>query len=150
MRMKVILQQDVKGLGKKGDTVEVAEGYGRNFLLPRKLAIEATAANLNQLKQEKQAKAMKEQREKTEAEKLAAVLKEKPLVIKAKTGDKGKLFGSVTAGDIADRLAAESIVIDKKKIQLEEPIKSLGNYTVPIRLYPGVSVNLHVQVVEDK
>jgi len=148
--MKVILQQDVKGLGKKGQTVTVAEGYGRNFLLPRKLAIEATTANLNQLKQESQAKAMKEERERAEAEKLAAKLQAKPLVIKAKTGETGKLFGSVTSSDIAERLAAESLAIDKKKIQLAEPIKSLGSYTVPIRLYPGVSVDLRVQVVEDK
>lgn len=148
--MKVILQQDVKGLGKKGEVVEVAEGYGRNFLIPRKLAVEATAANMNQLKQQKQAQVQKEKREKAEAQRLAAVLKEKTLVIKAKTGDTGKLFGSVTSGDIAERLAAESIQIDKKKIQLSEPIKSLGTYTVPIRLYPGVNVDLQVQVVEDK
>lgn len=144
--MEVILQQDVKNLGKKGDTVKVAEGYARNFLIPRGMAVEATASNLKQLQQEKKVKAQKAKREEAEARDLAKKLEAQPIVIKAKTGDSGKLFGSVTSNDIVEALEKKNISIDKRKIQLPEPIKTLGSYTIPVKLYPGVTADLAVRI----
>lgn len=144
--MEVILQQDVKNLGKKGDTVKVAEGYARNFLIPRGIAVEATASNLKQLQQEKKVKAQKAKREEAEARDLAKKLEAQPIVIKARTGDSGKLFGSVTSNDIVEALEKKNISIDKRKIQLPEPIKTLGSYTIPVKLYPGVTADLTVRI----
>ncbi len=144
--MEVILQQDVKSLGKKGDTVKVAEGYARNFLFPRGLAVEATKGTLKKLQQEKMAKAQKAKREEVEAQELAEKVGSVPLVIKAKTGEAGKLFGSVTSNDIVAALKKKGIAVDKRKVQLAEPIKSLGTYTVPVKLLAGVVAELTVEI----
>ncbi len=147
--MKVILLQDVKSLGKKGDIVEVSKGYARNFILPKKLGVEATGKNINDLKLQKA------NQEKIAAENLAAAkeladqLSDKSVVIPMKVGDNGKVFGAVSNKEIAaaakDQLGLE---IDKKKISVDEPIKSLGEHTVKIKLHPKVTGQLKVNVTE--
>ncbi|NLN27966.1 MAG: 50S ribosomal protein L9 [Firmicutes bacterium] len=144
--MKVILTQDVKSLGKKGDVVEVKEGYGRNFLIPRGLAVAADEGNLRRLKHEQAVQKSKEAREREEAEQVKAQLEQLTVTLRVKTGEKGRLFGSITAGDVADELAKHGIEIDRRKIELDEPIKSLGAYTVTVRVYPGVTAQLKVVV----
>ena len=147
--MKVILLEDVKKLGKKGDLVEVAEGYGRNYLLPRKLAEEATQGSIKQLKQEKAALKKKKLREVEEAKQLAEKIKELNVNLKVKCGAQGKLFGSVTSKDIAEALKkAHNIEIDRRKIEISEPIRSLGNYEVNVKLAPEVETRLLVKIVE--
>ena len=134
-----------QGLGK-GQVVKVAEGYARNFLFPRKLAIEATKSALRQVQEERRVQSQKAKREEIEAQELAKELESKPLVLKAKTGDGGKLFGSITSTDIVDGLKQRGVKVDKRRVQLAEPIKSLGSYRVPIRLLPGIVAELTVQV----
>ena len=147
--MEVILQKDVKNLGKKGEVVDVAEGYARNFLLPRGLAVEATAGNLKQVSLENKAKKQKRERELKEAQDIAAKLDGQKLQIATKVGESGKLFGSITNKDIADRLKRQyKVEIDKRKIELEEPIKSLGKYPVTVRIHPKVKAEVIVQVIE--
>lgn len=147
--MKVILQVDVKALGKKGDLVEVAEGYARNFLIPRGLAKVANESNLRALRAEQSQAAAKAQRELEEAKRVAAELEKAPIAIAGKTGGAGRLFGSVTAQDIAAAVKAKTgVQLDKRKIQLDEPIKALGTYRVPVRVHPQVEAVLTVQVVE--
>ncbi|HHT37114.1 MAG: 50S ribosomal protein L9 [Candidatus Wallacebacter cryptica] len=147
--MEVILQKDVKNLGKKGEVVDVAEGYARNFLLPRGLAVEATAGNLKQVSLENKAKKQKRERELKEAQDIAAKLDGQKLQIATKVGESGKLFGSITNQDIADRLKRQyKVEIDKRKIELEEPIKSLGKYPVTVRIHPKVKAEVIVQVIE--
>lgn len=147
--MKVILQADVKALGKKGELVEVAEGYARNFLIPRGLAKIATDSNLKSLAAEKTQAAAKAKRELEEAQKTGARLAQAGITIPAKTGGGGRLFGSVTALDIVAAVKkATGIELDKRKIVLDEPIKTLGVYKVPVRVHPQVSVELDVRVVE--
>ncbi len=146
--MKVILQQEVKKLGKKGDILEVSEGYARNFLLPQKLAIEATAGNVNAVKQQKAAQVQKEQRANDEAKVLASQLTKVSVTIPVKTGEGGKVFGSVTAKDIADALQNQyKIEIDKRKIELKDAIKSLGSYSVTVRVHPEITGKIEVNVV---
>ena len=146
--MKVILQQEVKKLGKKGDILEVSEGYARNFLLPQKLAIEATAGNVNAVKQQKAAQVQKEQRANDEAKVLASQLTKISVTIHVKTGEGGKVFGSVTAKDIADTLQNQyKIEIDKRKIELKDAIKSLGSYSVTVRVHPEITGKIEVNVV---
>lgn len=144
--MKVILTQDVKSLGKKGDIVEVKEGYGRNFLFPRGLAVPADQGSLRRLKHEKAVEQTKKEREREEAVATKERLEALTLTLSAKTGEQGRLFGSITAGDIAEALEKEGIAIDRRKIALDEPIKNLGHYTVTVRVYPGVTANLKVAV----
>lgn len=144
--MKVILTQDVKSLGKKGDVVEVKEGYGRNFLIPRGLAVAADDGSLRRLKHEKAVQKGKEAREREEAEQVKAQLEETTVTIRVKTGEKGRLFGSITASDVAAEIAKQGIEIDRRKIELEEPIKNLGNYTLTVRVYPGVTAQLKVVI----
>lgn len=147
--MEVILQQDVKGLGKKGDVVNVADGYGRNFLLPRGLAVPATAGNLRQVDLEKETQKQKRERELKEAEEVAARLQGQKLQITTKVGESGKLFGSITSQEIAERLQRQyKVEIDKRKIDLEEPIKSVGKHPIKIKLHPKVQVEIIVQVTE--
>lgn len=147
--MKVILQVDVKALGKKGDLVEVAEGYARNFLIPRGLAKVANESNLRALRAEQSQAAAKAQRELEEAKRVAAELEKAPIAVAGKTGGAGRLFGSVTAQDIAAAVKAKTgVQLDKRKIQLDEPIKALGTYRVPVRVHPQVEAVLTVQVVE--
>jgi large subunit ribosomal protein L9 len=144
--MKVILRQDVDKLGKLGDVVKVAPGYGRNYLIPRKLAVEATPGNVKITEMERLAHARRDQREKTTAGLLARELVKMTVTIRRKAGEGGTLYGSVTAIDIADYLITHKIDIDKRKIQLEEPIKAIGEYQVPIRLHREVIVPIRVIV----
>lgn len=147
--MKVILLQDVKGQGKKGDIVEAAEGYARNFLFPRKLATEATQGNINTLKDKKASEARKEQKILEEAQAIGAKLSDTLVKIETKAGEGGKLFGSVTTKDISEILDKNyRFKIDKKKLELKETIKSLGVYAVTAKLHPKVQVQFKVQVTE--
>ena len=143
--MKVILQQDVKGQGKKGQMVEVSEGYARNFLLPRKLAIEATTDAINTLNLKEKARKAEEARQKAEAEAIAGKLKDCPVKLTAKAGNGGKLFGAVTTKEISDGLKKQyNIDIPKQKLVLDEPIKSFGTYQVKAKL--GFEINGTVSV----
>lgn len=145
--MKVILQQEVKKLGKKGEILEVSEGYARNYLLPQKLAVPATNSNVNNVKQQKDAEARKQQRVLDEAKMLAAQIAKVEVIIPVKMGEGGKLFGSVTAKDIADALLAQhKFEMDKRKIELKDSIKSLGSYEVVIKLHPEVSARIQVHI----
>jgi len=143
--MKVILQQEVKKLGKKGDIIEVSEGYARNYLLPQKLAIMATANNVNNAKMQQVAEERKKERALDEAKLLAAQMTKIAVSIPVKMGEGGRLFGSVTAKDIADALVKEhKLELDKRKIELKDALKSLGTFTVPIKLHPEVSTQIQV------
>ncbi len=145
--MKVILQQEVKKVGKKGDIIEVSEGYARNYLLPQKLAIPATDGNVNVAKQQKAAEERKQQRILDEAKVLAAQLAKVSVTVSVKTGEGGKLFGSVTSKDIADAMQAQhNIEIDKRKIEMKEAIKSLGTFPVTIKIHPEVSTQIEVHI----
>ena len=149
--MKVILQQDVKGQGKKGQMVEVSDGYGRNFLLPRKLAVEATAENINTMKMQDKAKAARLAEEKAAAEAAARQLKGCQVKIKARAGQGGRLFGSITSKEISEELKAQyGIDVNKSKIVLSEPIKSFGAFEVKCKLGSEVSGTINVLVIEDK
>jgi large subunit ribosomal protein L9 len=148
--MKVILLQDVKGHGKKGDVVNASDGYVRNYLFPRKLAIEATPKNLKALKDKQAAENKRKQEELQEAKKQAEALSKVEVVVKAKSGESGKLFGSITNKEIADTLKKDhKIDLDRKKIVLPEPIRSLGNFELEVKVYPEVSGKLKVKVVEE-
>ena len=147
--MEVILRQDVPQLGRRGDIVDVKAGYARNYLLPLKLAMEATAGNRKQVAEMKAAGARREATEKTSAESLAAQLAGVALTLPAKAGESDQLFGSVTAMDIASALEAHGFTIDKRKVLLEEPIKTLGEYEVPVRLHHEVTASVKVQVVRE-
>lgn len=145
--MKVILQQEVKKLGKKGDIIEVSEGYARNYLLPQKLAIMATANNVNNANLQKAAEERKKERALDEAKLLAAQMAKITVAIPVKMGEGGRLFGSVTAKDIADALVKEhKLELDKRKIELKDALKSLGTFTVPIKLHPEVSTQIQVTI----
>ncbi len=144
--MKIILKQDVEKLGKAGDVVKVAPGYGRNYLIPRRLAVEATAGNLKITEIEKLAQARRDQHEKEAATLIAREIVKFNVTIQRKAGESGSLYGSVTALDIADFLSAHRIEIDKRKIQLEEPIKTVGEYQVPIRLHREITIPIRVIV----
>lgn len=147
--MKVILLEDVKSMGKKGEVKDVAEGYGRNFLLPRKLAVEATTGNLRAIENKKDVEKAKKDRVVDDAKRLAEKIHGVTVKIGAKVGDAGRLFGSITANDIAESLNQQHKVnIDKRKILVKEPIKSLGNFKIPVKIHPQVSAELQVQVVE--
>lgn len=149
--MKVILNQDVKGQGKKGQLVEVSDGYARNFLLPRKLAVEANADNVNKMNLEEKAKKAREAAEKAEAEAIAEQLKGCTVKIYAKSGSGGRLFGAVTSKEIAECLKAQyGLDVAKSKIVQEEPIKSFGTYDLKCKLGYEVAGNLHVVVAEEK
>ena len=148
--MKVILQQDVKKVGNKGDVVEVSEGYGRNFLLPKKLAVEATAANLETAKQKANSAARKKQQATDEARLLAAQLEKVSVKVAVRTGDGGKLFGSVTGKDVADALAKEhGIDIDRRKISLKSEVTGTGEYEAVIKVHPEIQSTIRVLVVAE-
>jgi large subunit ribosomal protein L9 len=145
--MDVILQKDVKNLGSKGDVVKVAEGYGRNYLIPRGLAIEATDKNMAELKMKKKQQKKREERELQEAQNIAKKIDDKRLVLKVKAGEKGRLFGSITTKDIAEKIQSDyGVELDKRKIELAQPIRTLGNYRVEIKIHPGVIATLNVVV----
>lgn len=146
--MKVILLSDVKALGKKGDVVEVAEGYGRNFLLPRKLASEANKGALTMLQEQNKAQAKREAQALAETQELAKLLESKPVAVRAKAGGNGKLFGTVTNADIAEAITESfSIEVDKHKIEVKNSIKALGTYPVEVRLGKNVVAKTTVSVV---
>ena len=149
--MKVILQQDVKGHGKKGQMVEVSDGYGRNFLLPRKLAVEAPAENVNTMKMQDKAKKAKEAEEKAQAQAMAEQLKGFQVKIFAKAGQGGRLFGSVTSKEISESLKEQyKLDINKTKIVLPDPIKSFGSFEVKCKLGHEITGTINVLVVEQK
>ena len=147
--MQVILLQDVRGQGKKGEMVNVSDGYARNFLFPRKLAQEATADNVNTMRMNDKAKREKEQKAREEAAELSVKLRELTLTVWAKGGGAGRLFGSVTSQEIADALKEqEKIELDKRKIVIDEPIKTVGLYTVKVKLGFEINAPLKVEVKE--
>lgn len=143
--MEVILKEDLEHLGSRGDVVKVADGYGRNYLLPRKLAMQATAANKAVIEQMKQSAIRRSAREKGEAEQLVAQYDALTLAFTRKIGENEQLFGSVTSSDIAQALEAQGYATDRRKIQLEEPLRQLGEFLVPVKLHREVSA--HVKVV---
>lgn len=147
--MKLILQQDVKNIGKKGDIVEVAEGYGRNFLLPKKYAVEATAANLNIAKAKAGSAARKKAQDADEAKLLGSQLSKLTISVPVKVGDNGKLFGSVTGKDISDILKKQhQIDIDKRKITIKGEVTQLGEYDVSIKVHPEVTCSIKINIVK--
>lgn len=148
--MEVILKEDVNKLGHRGDVVKVADGYGRNYLLPEKLAIEANVANKAVIEQMKASAVRKSVKEKAGAEQLATQLSEVELVFERKVGENEHLFGSVTSGDIAHALEAKGYTIDRRKIALDEPLKSLGEYHVPVKLHREVTSHVKVTVKGDQ
>jgi large subunit ribosomal protein L9 len=148
--MEVILKEDVNKLGHRGDVVKVADGYGRNYLLPGKLAIEANAANKVVIEQMKGSAVRKSAKEKTEAEGLSTQLNEIELVFERKVGEHEHLFGSVTSGDIAHQLEEKGFKIDRRKISLEEPLKTIGEYHVPVKLHREVTSHIKVTVKGDQ
>ena len=145
----VILREDVKALGKAGELVRVKPGYARNFLLPQGLAFEATEGNKKRIAAETRARGVRDQAERTEAERFAATLGAVALTLKGKAGEEGKLFGSITAQDIADALAAQGHQVDKRRIELEHPIKTIGHHTVGVRLHSEVHAEVRVSVVAE-
>lgn len=148
--MKIILQKDVKSLGKKGEVIEVKEGYARNFLFPKKLAIEANEKNLQLLKKQKNEQAKEEQKQLEEAQALADKINNIKLQLKVKSGEQGRLFGAVTTKDIAQELEKNhNLKIDRRKIELKENIKNLGNYQLNVKLHAQVNAQLNVQVIEE-
>ena len=149
--MKVILLQDVKGKGKKGQMLEVSDGYARNFMLPRKLAVEATADAINTMRMNDKATQERIAREKAEAMELSNKLRQMTLVVTAKGGGSGRLFGSVTNQEIADALKAKTgVTIDKRKIVISDPIKNVGTYTVTCKLGYEITAPLTVKIEEGK
>jgi len=146
--MEVILKEDVAKLGSRGDLVKVAEGYGRNYLLPRKLAIEANAGNKAVIEQMKAAAVRRSAKEKSQAEELSKQFDGVTLSFSRRTGEHDQLFGSVTSSDIAEALAKKGFDIDRRKIQLHDPLKTLGEFTVPVKLHKDVSA--HFKVVIEK
>jgi len=147
--MEVILKDDVLNLGHRGDLVKVADGYARNYLLPRKLALQATSANKAVVEQMKNSAVRRAATEKAQAEALAVKLEPVVLDFTRKSGEAGHLFGSVTSADIATALDAKGFEIDRRKIQLAEPIKTVGDHTVAIKLYREVSAHIKVNVVAE-
>ena len=148
--MKVILQQDIKKVGSKGDIVEVSEGYGRNFLLPKKLAVEATAANLETAKQKANSAARKKQQATDEARLLAAQLEKVSVKVAVRIGEGGKLFGSVTGKDVADALAKEhGIDVDRRKISLKSEVTGTGEYEAVFKVHPEIQSTIGVVVVAE-
>ena len=148
--MEVILREDVEKLGSRGQVVKVAPGYARNFLLPKRLAVAATEANKKIVEQERQAHLRKEAKAKGEAEDLGKLMANVTVTIAQKAGENDQLFGSVTSKDIADALVGQNYTIDRRRIQLDEPIKQLGEYKVPVRLHREVTVEVKVVVAKEE
>ena len=148
--MEVILREDVEKVGNRGEVVKVAPGFARNFLLPKKLAVAATESNKKIVEQERQAHLRKEAKFKSEAEDLSKLMSGVTVTIAQKAGENDQLFGSVTSKDVADALAAKNFTIDRRKVQLEEPIKQLGEFKVPVRLHKDVTAEVTVHVVKEE
>ena len=147
--MEVILKEDVAKLGSRGDVVKVAEGYGRNFLLPRKLAIQASAGNKKVIEQMRAAAVRRSAKEKAHAEELSKQFDGLSLSFARRSGEQDQLFGSVTSGDLADAMEKKGFNIDRRKIQLHEPLKSLGEFTVPVKLHRDVTAHLKVVIEKE-
>ena len=147
--MEVILKQDVLKLGNRGDVVKVADGYGRNYLLPGKLAIEATTVNKAVIEQMKASSVRKSAKEKAQSEDLAKQMDAVELTFERKVGENDHLFGSVTSGDIAQQLEAQGYMVDRRKIALEEPLKQLGEFHVPVKLHREVTAHVKVTIKSD-
>ena len=147
--MKIVLRTDVENVGKRGEVVKVAAGYARNYLLPKKLALEATGGNLKRVAMERRVQEVHEAKEKQEAESLAARIAQLSCTAVRKVGENEVLYGSLTSSDVAELLEKEGVSVDKRKILLEEPIKSLGIYEVPIKIHPQVTASLKVWVVKE-
>ncbi len=146
--MKVVLLQDVKKLGKKGDIMEVAEGYARNFLMPQKLAAQATKDTLNQLQQQKSAAVDRQKRQLEEAKLLAAQLATIEVKVVAKAGEGGRLFGAITTKDVADAAKAQhGVELDRRKMEFADPVKNLGSANVLIKVHPEVTAEIKIQVI---
>ena len=147
--MEVILKEDIAKLGSRGDVVKVAEGYGRNYLLPRKLAIVADEGNKAVIVQMKSAAVRRSAKEKTKAEELAKQFENVSVSFTRKSGENDQLFGSVTSGDIAEGLEKKGLNIDRRKIQLHEPLKTVGEFTIPIKLHKDVTAHLKVVIEKE-
>ncbi len=149
--MKVVLLQDVKALGKKGELVNTSDGYARNFLFPKKLAKEANSQAMNELKNAEESKAFKIKTDTENAQKTAELLKDKTIKIQAKAGQGGKLFGKVTAKEVSEHLKSQfGVDVDKRKIAIDGDIKAFGVYKAEVKLYTGVSAKISIQVIEQQ
>jgi large subunit ribosomal protein L9 len=147
--MQIILQEDVEKLGTRGQVVDVAEGYARNFLLPRKLALEASAGNMKRLEKMRATFAKKEATEKGDAQKLAELLAGVSLELTRKAGENDQLFGSVTSADISEALAAKGFTVEKRKIALADPIKVVGDFEIPVKLHREIAANVKLSVKKE-
>lgn len=146
--MKVILKSDIKGVGKKDEVINASDGYARNYLFPRNLAVEANTENMNKLKAKQESNAYRKSQEKEAAQELANKLSKIMLKVQVRTGENGKIFGGISSKEIADNLKKDyQFIVDKKKIELKEPIKELGTKIVEIKLYEGVIAKLKVDVI---
>ena len=148
--MNVVLREDVEKLGKRGETVKVADGYGRNYLIPKKLAYPATPGNLKVIEHEKRAKDLRDARILQDHQKVAAAVSGLSFTVPKRVGENDVLFGSVTSQDIAELLAAKGFEIDKRRIELHEPIKSLGPHSVPVKLHKDVTAHVSIEVVKEE
>ena len=148
--MDVILREDIANLGTRGQVVKVAPGYARNFLLPKKLAVSASGANKKIIEQERQAHLRKEAKLQVEAQELSKLMTGVSITINQKAGENDQLFGSVTSKDVADGLAAKGFTVDRRKIQLDDPIKSLGEFKVPVKLHKDVTAEVTVIVAKEE
>jgi len=147
--MEVILKEDIAKLGSRGDVVKVAEGYGRNYLLPRKLAIQANAGNKAVIEQMKSASLRRSAKEKTQAEELAKQFDGVALSFQRRSGENDQLFGSVTSGDIVDALAKKGFNLDRRKVQLHEPLKTVGEFAIPVKLHKDVTAHLKIVIEKE-
>jgi large subunit ribosomal protein L9 len=147
--IEVILREDIKSLGRAGEMVRVKPGYARNYLLPKGLAYEATEGNRKRIAAETRVRAARDQAERTEAERLAGTLSGLELRLSGKAGEEGKLFGSITSQDIADALARQGHTVERRRIEMDHPIKSTGSHTVSVRLHPEVHAELRVSVAAE-
>jgi large subunit ribosomal protein L9 len=147
--MEMILREHIPHLGRRGDVVRVSEGYARNYLLPKRLAVPLTEGNKKVVDQEKAAHLKREAHEKSEAEQLAGMLAKASVTIARKAGESGTLFGSVTSHDVADALVKLGFHVDRRKIELEEPIKQLGEFSVPVKLHHDLTATVTVQVIAE-
>ncbi len=147
--MEVLLKEDIAKLGSRGDVVKVAEGYGRNYLLPRKLAIQANAGNKAVVEQMKSASLRRSAKEKTQAEELAKQFDGVALSFQRRSGENDQLFGSVTSGDIVDALAKKGFNLDRRKVQLHEPLKTVGEFAIPVKLHKDVTAHLKVVIEKE-
>ncbi len=148
--MEVILREDIEKLGSRGEVVKVASGYARNFLLPKRLAVAATESNKKIVEQERQAHVRREAKQVGEAQDLAKLLNGVTVTISQKAGENDQLFGSVTSKDVAEALAGQNFTIDRRKIHLDDPIKQLGEYKVPVRLHRDVTAEINVVVTKEE